>query len=469
MERRQDRVACLWLPNAGTRELTAIRELAEACLRFTPQVAVRGDEAVFLHIGACRQLFTEDWLLLRMRALAKRFGCPTPRIAIANDAPTALAMARFGEPDARKLPLEALADYASPFALDEETHKKSALIVRLLKELGLRTLEDFSKLPAGSLASRFGREGAELSREIEDNLKAPWPMFRVPEQVCEQTTLEDVETLGAVAGLEPLFFVLKTVIDRAMARLRARGLRAARVDLTFTLERPHVPRSWAIALPLPQGSAHGLLPILRDRLYHDLERRPLAAPVTAARLTVIETAPGHGAQKDFFNRREEEAEAWDALVARLSEKLGRNRAFMAMPVDRHLPEGTWMPVLEMRETPKPKRPRWSAAESSAALDLAAVAAAEFAIPDEPARPLRLLPKPERIRLQGDILARAPGKRWRALEWHGPERLSGEWWLDARNARGFARDYYRVVTESGEQLWVFQTSRQSELYLHGYFD
>jgi len=59
------------------------------------------------------------------------------------------------------------------------------------------------------------------------------------------------------------------------------------------------------------------------------------------------------------------------------------------------------------------------------------------------------------------------KSWQILEWHGPERLSAEWWDEG----GFHRDYYRVLTETGEQLWIFSTGpkHQSRLYLQGYFD
>jgi hypothetical protein len=57
------------------------------------------------------------------------------------------------------------------------------------------------------------------------------------------------------------------------------------------------------------------------------------------------------------------------------------------------------------------------------------------------------------------------QRWLTKEWHGPERLSGEWWES-----GFSRDYYRVVTDQGLQLWVFfAPTEPPELKLHGYFD
>jgi hypothetical protein len=73
------------------------------------------------------------------------------------------------------------------------------------------------------------------------------------------------------------------------------------------------------------------------------------------------------------------------------------------------------------------------------------------------RPVRLLARPRRLeQVQG--------------EWSAPERVSGEWWRDPRR-EGFRREYYRVRTESGEELWVFvnRKAEKQELYLHGYFD
>jgi hypothetical protein len=57
--------------------------------------------------------------------------------------------------------------------------------------------------------------------------------------------------------------------------------------------------------------------------------------------------------------------------------------------------------------------------------------------------------------------------WTTID--GPERLSGEWWNSSYE--GFNRDYYRMKTVQGEQLWVFinRKAKEPTYYLHGYFD
>jgi protein ImuB len=53
-----------------------------------------------------------------------------------------------------------------------------------------------------------------------------------------------------------------------------------------------------------------------------------------------------------------------------------------------------------------------------------------------------------------------------VEANGPERISGEWWMDGAR-QGFARDYYQITAEGGERLWIFRSGE--DFYLHGYFD
>jgi protein ImuB len=74
--------------------------------------------------------------------------------------------------------------------------------------------------------------------------------------------------------------------------------------------------------------------------------------------------------------------------------------------------------------------------------------------------------PEPLRREGDcLLAPARSQRWRILGFEGPERICGEWWLEE-----FARDYFRVHTREGEQLWIYRVPGPSgQIFLHGIYD
>ena len=88
-------------------------------------------------------------------------------------------------------------------------------------------------------------------------------------------------------------------------------------------------------------------------------------------------------------------------------------------------------------------------------------------PDEPPRApaLRLLETPETVDVEWD------GDRPCALWWRerrvaigraaGPERLSGDWWKD-----GYARDYWRCESDSGELLAFRERERW---FVQGWYD
>jgi protein ImuB len=59
----------------------------------------------------------------------------------------------------------------------------------------------------------------------------------------------------------------------------------------------------------------------------------------------------------------------------------------------------------------------------------------------------------------------PGRPPAAFRWRrgvhapalaeGPERIAPEWWLDDPAWRSGPRDYWRVETEDGRRLWLFE--------------
>jgi protein ImuB len=462
------RVACVLLPGGEKPDLSA---LAEACFRFSPPVAIRAGEAVFIEVGGSRALFSEESIQARLKVLAGRLlkGVAV-RVAIADTAETALAAARYPDyartRNLRDLPLAALGDYAHPFLWDADLEKRVLRIRCILESLGVRNMGEFALLPRESLASRLGKEALGLMGKVWGEGEHAWPGFRPPARIVERDEVRDPEAHGLCADLEGCVFVLKGLLDRMMARLRGRCERVSAMEIRFLTASKTTDRMWRIELPLPQGSVAGLLPILRERLSYELQRQPLRCPVEAMEIEVLESVPGAGTQRDFFSKKEEEKEAWDGLVARLSARLGKDRVFVAFPQERHLPERAYIrklvsvPVL--------------------GTSLAASMVRKVEQTEWPDRPARVLKKPEPLAKDGRVLRSPEGRQWKAISWEGPERLAGEWWKgwkgreDPQSEGGFNRDYYRVITEGGDQLWVFvhkdeSTSEVPSFYLHGYFD
>src|SRR5690606_9611603 len=91
------------------------------------------------------------------------------------------------------------------------------------------------------------------------------------------------------------------------------------------------------------------------------------------------------------------------------------------------------------------------------------------------RPLRLLPKPDRIEVTAPIpdyppmLFRYKGRTHVIQRADGPERIEREWWID----QGEHRDYYYVEDEMGQRYWLFRSGHYGDpskvqWYLHGFF-
>lgn len=437
IEKKQ--IACLWL---GDGRVNVSQAIAEACYCFTPVLAVRPHQAVFLD---CSHGLVPS--TVELQQVCSAWEVPV-RIGWGQTAAEALVRARFvhsGDFDA--LPLEALIDIPSPFAERPDVASQIGEMVRVLRRLGLQNIGDFKHLPSETLPSRFGEMASHVIRMLAAGEAAEaWPRFVPAEEISESIDFTCMEGGVALHSLEPLFFILKKMSDRIFQRLHGRAQKLSAFDLKFVLD-DRSQRLWTLHLPIAQAESVSLLPIVYEKLNHALQVQPLSSPVFLLHMRVLETQDFRGSQRDFFQRREEERQSLEALLARLYARLNEDDIFYLALRERYLPESAWK---KMKSVPGTAQD----AKCQAPLSL---------------RPSRLLSQPQRISRQGDVLLHfSERKRWKIISWEGPERLSGEWW-EAEGLQGFFRDYYRVQCEAGECLWVFTSPEDRGLYLHGYFD
>ena len=128
----------------------------------------------------------------------------------------------------------------------------------------------------------------------------------------------------------------------------------------------------------------------------------------------------------------------DDLIGKTGARIGLDNITRQHPADSHIPE----------KTCKTLAAAWSEP------------AADWPEPAAP-RPL-ILWRPEPVNAQ-ETTALPLAFRWRGrdlatLKASGPERIAPEWWLDEPDWRTGVRDYWRVTTICGEQLWLY--------YAHG---
>lgn len=392
------RIACAVLSVVPDR--ARLREAAEALGEFGDPVALAPPDAVWIDVtGLCERPDA-------MRDRLSQMGL-TARVSVADTPFAARALARFGHGAGDRV--ETLSIGAAQ--LDPESTAR-------LRTLGVRTLGEFGRLPLQSLTLRFGAAVEAAWRGARGEPGPPLVRFEPEGPVVETLDLDTpVETL------ETLRFSLKTLLDRACARLCGRGLGATALRLEL---RPDggAPARLALDLAAPMVD----VPLLHALLIERICRVKLLRPLVCLVLEVPRTAPRRRAQLDLFAP---PAPREDPAVT-----LSRVAAAIGDPPR----------AAELRERYRP--------EEAYALPPFSPDARAHRVPPPPApRPTRLLGMPRRI---------SPDVAHDALS--DPERIVGEWWSEGP----LARDYY-VVPMGGGRAWVFRDLATGDVYLHGWFD
>lgn len=437
------RVVCLWFPTPAP-----VAKVAENCLRFSPQICLRPDQALFIEIGKCRQLYSEESFLARLQVVLRRMNLHA-QIALGTDIPDSLVMAKYQTANPENLPLHALLDLADPFNRDPVLQKYVTKLITSFQDLGVRNLREFKKIPTAELTTRFGPVGILCKQRTLGEMSIPWPHWVPAEVVSERTEFSYFEFYGE---LEPILFELKKQLDQIFTRLWSRALKAQKIEVRIFCERnsqnpdPFIPFEFDFLLP--QSTTKGALNIIRERLSRDFQRRPVKSPIEALETTVRETVPHALGQKNFLHRRDETAEQLHALLGQLSEAHGRDNIFQAELTEERRPEKSWRKNFKISHDTAKTR-----VELKGRI---------------PLRPTYLM-KPERIEVTGQML-HIRKKPFQIIKWSEmTERITGGW-LESNTEHfslAYDRNYYQVELETGVRLSIYQTPDQ-DFYLHGYF-
>jgi len=440
------RVACLWLQGNGAAA-RATERVAEQCLRFSPQICIRGHEAVFVEVGKCAKIYSETSFRARMQVILRRLGIKAS-LAIGSDIPEALLMAKYNCAQIHHLGLEALLDLADPFARDPVARKCIERLIAAFADLGVCTIEQFIKIPLAEFSTRFGPIGILCRQRAKGEMTIPWPHWKPSEVIFEKT---DFPQFAFYGELEPILFELKKHLDSIFQRLYARNLRAQRMELKIFVETNSLNlepfRKFAFDFLFAQSGTKGTLAILRERLSREFQRVPIRSPIEGLETTVTATVPGVISQRDLLHSREETAEQLSSLLNQLCEVHGKERIFHAELTEDRRPEASWRKVQHEGKGSHP-----------AVLIQGRI----------PLRPTYLL-TPEKIEVTKDFI-HIRKKPFRVLKWSQTvERISGGW---IENHAGelicaYDRNYYQVELDSGALITLFETPKK-EFFLHGYF-
>jgi protein ImuB len=471
-------LVCCAADEAG--EAATLAAITDWCRRFTPLTALDAPDGAMLDVTGAAHLFGGEARLLgeiERRLATQGFAA---RAALAATPEASWALARFGE--ARLLPEDINEETlcrqlgALPLAalrLDEK-------ILAALAQTGLRRIGDLILRPRAPLAARFGQALFHRLDALLGHAKTPiTPRFEVPAYLAERRFAEPIVQRETI---EATILALAQELSHLLTR---QGDGARRLDVSLFGVDGRV-RHLRTGTSRPLRDASVIARLFREKIEaagNIDERDPLDAGFgfDVVRLSAESVERQDEDQTNWLTPAAEQDLA--DLIDRLGARLGVRRVTRLTLADSHWPE---FAVTAVPFSPSKMGRRWREAPDEGhgqLIRMPRIPPAPHPNPlpingerEFPARPIRLLQKPEPIEAIASVPDGPPVRfRWRrvlhevaAIE--GPERIASEWWRH----QALTRDYFRAEDSEGRRFWLFREglyeteTTQPRWFMHGLF-
>ena len=447
--------SALFLPHDATADLRELRNLAGLCYHYSPFVGLElsGEtHCLVLDISGCGHLFGDESGLARKLVIDLAERGYFAHVATANTIGAAWAIARYGHctgPDRRlrSLPVEAL--------------RIPDRLVTQLREFDLCRIGQLSALPEDSLPSRFGKLLSERLGQLygrRDELIVPVPQ---PEQPRATWTTEE-----SISGRQATQYVCPDLLTEILDTLKSRS--EGLLMLTLLLKSDSTdPVSVEVRLARPDNSLPHVLKLLELKL--ETIRLPERLHTVVLEASVVATLQTR--QRGLFADLQEPGETSRevrGLIERLSTRLGEDAVVRPHLLPEAIPEqGVGFSPLSGTASRSASQALSDATSTVSASGMAAFTTTAFTM--TAARPLLLLPQPQPVQVSLD--GRQPAgffwnrQHYQIVQTTEVERFATGWWQESGSIQ---RDYFRVETSSGAQLWLFR-DRDNQWFLHGLFE
>jgi protein ImuB len=408
--------------------------LADVGFAFAPRVE-RDGERIYFAVDDLGRLYPRETAAAQaIQAHAARLGFGA-RVAIASARGTARVAARAHELAVVPADPEQARAFLAPLPVTLFTDDDD--LRAAFRRWGTRTAGAIAALPPRAVALRLGPAGAAVGRLARAEDDEPFLPLPPPDALEESLDLDD-----AIAELEPLSFVLRGLLDRALERLAGRSLACAELTLRLRLD-PRGLDVRTIPLAAPTREAKPILELARL----DLARRPPEAPVVGLHVIAL-PARVRATQLDMLRPAGPAPNRLAITLARLAALVGPENVGAPAAID------SWR---EEAIAVKPYAPGGPTAAPPTDLTLS----------------LRRRRPPEEIEVlmgrDGPTALRGVETTARVLIAAGPYRLSGEWWQDGASGGSWAREYWDVHASDGAVYRLHRDARDGRFYLDGYYD
>lgn len=460
-------------PSDPATDRAVLRQLALQCQTYSPIVGLEESdtpESLLLDITGCESHFGGEQGLARQ--LWTEFSASTYRtqIAVADTVGAAWAIAHFGVSNSSPIAVVPTGQHIGRLrTLPIAGLRLLPKILITLDKLDVRSIGQLEKLPRTTLPARFGKQ---LLQRLDQAWGTAHELI-TPETV--QTRLSAVwNSEEAHANREFLEQIQRELLDQLLVKLlpQRTGIRELECRYSGTVDVVF----FTLRLLQPSVDRRHLWDLLRlewERQERGFQASPNRQPrcltegMTSIRLEISTTAPLKVRQQSLFDLEpdQKQAQAFRQFVERLSSRLGSQSVLRAQPIPEAQPEFScdycsWDEAASKFVTMESNAWERSLARS---------------------RPMWLLKCPEPLRVVSPVtfspgahsppLNGSPRRVWwgtRQLQiaraW-GPERIETGWWRE----QDVRRDYYRIETDQGQHLWIFQCQQTGDWFLHGCYE
>jgi protein ImuB len=388
---------------SNAAESSAHSALLDAAESVSPVVESGASGCVWLDLAGLNRIYSgEEEIAAELTRCVRQVGMQ-PAVGIAANKELAHLAARCGGVRAIEAGREReFLDWLPLDMLDLGKSDRGDDLETTLARWGMRRLGELARLSPDAVGTRLGRRGVELVRLARGGSYAPLVPRRRAEFFAETIELE-----YGIENLEPLGFVMSTMLERLAERLSLRGLVAGDITLAFGMSG-HRSCSRRVAVAAPSNDVRAILTLINL----NLEAAPPEAAVESLRIEITPRVP-RPAQTDMFLPPSPAPDKLQTTIARLAALCGPGNVGAISAENSHRPEA--MRLDPFAPPAPPPIPENAPAKNVTQLVIRAI---------RPAREIEVMCSreiPEFVR--GENLGA------RVISIAGPWRRDGEWWLD----------------------------------------
>ena len=419
-------------PRCKVREEAAHAALLDVAWSITPRVEDAAPDTLLIDISGLATLFGDaEAIACEIASRACTFGMNV-RVAVSANVETARIIAR-ALPGPTIVP--AGEEHRFLETLPVSMLSPSQELSDIFDRWGVTTCKALASLPVLALSECVGQEGIRLQAIASGKGMRPLLLAEPAQHFEEWFELDE-----AVDDLEALSFLLGRLLDQLCARLSARALSIAAVQVNFALQ-PSFDNAFdtsrellrvkpvactfscILELPVPTRDSKLLLKLLRLRLQSSPPDAPIQKIHMAAQSSLARVTQG-----SLFVPTAPDPDKLELTIARIASVAGEGNVGSPQLLDSHRPDAFHMQKFSII-TADVHASR-SASKRSAPNNLQNNSNHHSTI-ETPAIALHVFrpPVPARVRLQGNkpAFASFQGCSGKVVHASGPWRSSGQWW------------------------------------------